>query len=110
MAGNNKGGKGLALAAAAVAAVAGAYFVYGKMDPKTKKKIKGWTLKAKAEVLEQVEKLKEVNQETYEAVVDKVTAKYEKLKEVDTTELQKLGKDLKKHWRAIQKSLTSKKK
>ena len=103
-------GKGLGLAAAAVAAVAGAYFLYGKLDKSKKKKIKSWGLKAKAEVLERLESLKEVNQEMYEAVVDKVAAKYEALKNVDKSELKAMVSDMKKHWKAIQKSIAVPKK
>ena len=105
----NKGAKGLGIAAAAVAAVAGAYFLYGKLDSSKKKKIKSWALKAKGEVLEKLEGLKEVNQEAYDALVDKVTAKYAALKNIDTDEVRAMGADMKKHWKAIQKSIAPKK-
>jgi flagellar basal body-associated protein FliL len=49
---NTKVGIGLGLTAAAVTA-AGAYFLYGsKQAPQNRKKVKGWVLKAKGEVLE----------------------------------------------------------
>ena len=51
-----KVGLGIGLTAAAVAA-AGAYFLYGSKDAnKNRKTVKSWMLKAKAEVLEQLEK------------------------------------------------------
>ncbi|OHB24961.1 MAG: hypothetical protein A2542_01640 [Parcubacteria group bacterium RIFOXYD2_FULL_52_8] len=107
MTARNKVGAGLGVAAAAVAAVAGAYFLYGKLDKKKKKKIQSWVLKAKAEVLERLEGMKEVSQETYEALIDKVAAKYEQAKHVDKKELTAMVDDMKKHWKAIQKSLKS---
>lgn len=99
-------GAGLALAAAAAA---GAYFLYGtKEGAKRRKKIKGWALKAKGEVLERMEGLKEVNERTYRQVVDAVAARYGNLKNVDKTELEALVRDLKRHWRNIQKDLRGK--
>ena len=97
--------KGLGLAAAAVAAVAGAYFLYGKLDRTKKKKIRSWALKAKAEVLERLEGMKEVSEEAYGGLIDKVTAKYEALKNVDKAELHAMAADMKKHWKNIQKSI-----
>ncbi len=98
--------KGLGIAAAAVATVAGAYFLYGKLDKKRKTKIKSWALKAKGEVLNRLEGMKEVSQDGYEALIDKVAAKYEAVKNVDKAELRAMAADMKKHWKAIQKSVT----
>lgn len=98
---------GLILAAASVAAVAGAYFIFGKPDAKTKKQIKSWTLKAKADVLAKIEGMKEVSQEKYEEVVDAIETKYAQLKNVDPNELHAMATDMKKHWAAIQKSLSA---
>ena len=100
-------GKGLGLTAVALAAVAGSYYIYNKLDPKRKKKIETWTLRMKADVLDKLEGMKDVSKEAYEEVVDAVSAKYERLKDIDTNELKSLGKDLKKHWGGIQKSVKS---
>jgi len=110
MAEKNKGGSGagFVLAAAAVAAAAGAYYIFGtKEGAKTKKKIQGWVLKLKGDVLTKLEGMKEVTQEKYDEVVDTVTQKYAKLKDVNTDELQALAKDMKKHWGAIQKTVVT---
>ena len=58
-------------------------------------------LKARGEVLERIEKLKDVNEEAYNKVVDEVTDKYKKAKSVDVEELLLLAADLKRHWRKI---------
>ncbi len=104
-----KGGSGAVVAGifgVAAAAAAGAYFLYGTKDgKKVKKQIKGWSLKAKGEVLEKVEKLKEVNEEAYHNVIDGVLKRYETIKGVDTAELALIAKELKGHWTNIRKEL-----
>lgn len=104
---NNTGAKVVA-GLTMVAAAAGAYFLYGtKEGKKQTKKIKGWTLKAKGEVLEKLENIKEVNQEKYDAVVDAVSSRYQKLKNVDPAELAAVAKELKSHWKKIQSELSA---
>ncbi len=101
-----KSGNGveIGLAVAGLTAIAGAVFLYGTDAGKKKRKqIKGWTLKAKGEVMEKLENLKEVNEETYHKVVDTVTAKYKTLKTVAPEELEEVISDLKKSWKHIVK-------
>ncbi|MCX6712742.1 MAG: hypothetical protein NTY66_00860 [Candidatus Vogelbacteria bacterium] len=109
-----KGGIGagtvVGLAAAAVAATAGAYFLYGKNGAKNRKKVSGWMLKAKGEVLDQLEKGKDVTEEAYHKVIDKVSQKYQAAKHIDKSELNELAKELKGHWTSIKRQLSSKKK
>ncbi len=90
---------------ALLAAAAGAYFLYGSKDAaKNRKKITGWALKVKGEVLEQIEKAKsEISEERYHEIIDKVERKYRALKEVENDELAEVVKDLKKHWKNIKK-------
>lgn len=101
-------GVGLGIAAAVAAAAAGGYFLYGKDGAKNRKKIKGWMLKAKGEVLEQMEKGKEMTEETYHNVIDKVSQKYQALKDIDPAELQQMSKELKSHWKSIKSQLSPK--
>jgi hypothetical protein len=90
---------------------AGAYFLYGtKEGAKRRVKIKGWMLKAKGEVLEKMEALKEVNEEAYNNVVSTVMKKYAGLKNVDQSEVESLVSDLKKHWKNIKPKKVAKKK
>lgn len=91
-----------------VAGLAGMYYLYGTKDGgKKKEKIKGWMLKAKGEVLEKLEKTKEVNEETYNDLIAGVMKKYSVMKNIDKAELDKLGADLKKHWGNIKKSISN---
>lgn len=102
------GALGAGLAVAAVAAAAGAYFLYGKDGSKNRKKIKGWMLKAKGEILEQVENGKEMSEEAYNKVIDKVSQKYQAAKNIDRAELDQMVKELRGHWKSITKQLAAK--
>lgn len=96
---------GAGLAAVAAFAAAG-YFLYGKDGAKNRKKVRGWMLKAKGEVLEGVEKLKEVTEPQYATIVEKVSAKYAGLKNIDPAELEAMVRELRGHWKNIKKSIT----
>ncbi|HEY9886064.1 MAG TPA: hypothetical protein V6C96_02265 [Vampirovibrionales bacterium] len=97
------------LAVAGLAAIAGGVFLYGtEAGKKKRKEIKGWTLKAKGEILEKLENLKDVNEETYHKVVDTVTAKYAKLKTIPPEDLDEVVADLKKSWAHIVKATKTK--
>lgn len=103
---NNKSGKsgaGLGIAAALVAAAAGAYYLYGKNGAKHRKQIKGWALKAKGEVLERIEQMEDVTEGAYHRIIDDVTKQYRKYKEVDNAELADVAIELKKAWNGIKK-------
>ncbi len=95
---------------AGVAALAAAgYFIFGPKGAQNRKAVKGWTLRMKGEVLERIEKVKEVTPELYEKIVDEVGAKYLKVKGVGMEEVQALAGDLKKYWKAIAKDAAPKK-
>lgn len=102
----------LPLAAGVIAGVAGMYFLHGqgKAPKANRQKIKGWVLKAKGEALEKIEKMKELDEEAYHAIIDGVMAKYNKLDSSDREEIEALAKDMKKHWKAIAREITNKKK
>lgn len=104
----NTSHKGLAIIGGLVAAAAGAYFVHGNKKAQKKiKQVKGWALKAKGEVLEKIEKIKEVDEQLYTQAIDAVMKKYENVKSVDTSELASVAKELKSHWKNIKKELNS---
>jgi uncharacterized membrane protein YhiD involved in acid resistance len=96
-------GVGLGMLAAAAA---GAYYLYGtKEGAKKRVKIRGWMLKAKGEVMEKMENLKEVNEGNYNALVETVMKKYHGLKNIDPKEVDEMVSDLKKHWKNIKRHL-----
>jgi hypothetical protein len=100
----------------AAAAAAGAYFVYGnkeaqknikKVKGQITSKVKGWALKAKAEALEKLEKIKELDETTYHNVIDTVMRKYNNIKNIDTKDVEAVAKELRGHWKNIQKEFKS---
>ncbi len=103
-------GIGMAVTAAAAAAAAGAYFLYGsKSATKNRKKVKGWMLKAKGEVLERIEGMKEhLSQGDYEKVIEGVMERYRKMSSTSGEEVNKLARELKSHWKKISKTPASK--
>lgn len=91
---------------ALAAAAAGAYFLYGsKKGPARRKALKSWTVKMKGEVMEEIENAKELTQDTYHDVIDKVSKKYEALQNIDQDELKETVKRLKGHWKDIKKEI-----
>jgi hypothetical protein len=97
--------------AALAAATAGAVFLYGTDAGKKKRKqIKSWTLKMQADVMDKMEKMKDVSEDAYHAVVDQVAKRYETAKNVDPIEVAAIVRDMKNHWKTIQRQLSGGKK
>ena len=97
---------GVGIAATALVA----YLFFGPNGKKNRKAARGWMLKMKGEVVEQLEKIQHVTEPAYDKIVDAVAARYAKAKTVDKKELEELAADLKKHWKVISKGASAKKK
>lgn len=95
-------GAGIVLAAIAAAAT---YFLTGKRGAENREKISAWTLKMKGEVLEKMKKLKDLNKESYYALVDEVAARYERVERVSAAEMKHLTGEMKAAWAHISKQL-----
>jgi hypothetical protein len=100
---NGKFGAGFVLGAGAVAALATGYFLYGPKGKEHRKQVRAWTVKAKGEVLQELERMKNVSKESYDQVIDKTTKRYEKVKDISQDEADKLNKELKRYWSDIKK-------
>lgn len=101
---------GVGLTAAAVAA-AGAYFLAGsKNAAKNRKAVKSWALKAKAEVLEGLEKAQQMSQAEYEALIEQVGATYAQLQTATKSDISGFKKEMKDYWQKIAKTAAPKKK
>lgn len=97
---------GVGVTAAALGALGG-YFLYGsKNAEKNRQKVKSWSLRAKSEVLEAVEKAKKLTQEEYEAIIDDVSKGYKAAKSASARELAEFAEEMKGHWKALEKSGT----
>lgn len=112
MADNKKGapvGAIVAGVAALSAAAVGAYYLYGHKDAKKHRStVKGWMLKAKGEVLEELEKVKDVSESAYMNAVDAVVSKYQAAKSIDADELSDFLNDMKDHWNGIKRTVETK--
>jgi gas vesicle protein len=95
------------LAGAAVAAIAGWLFLGGDEGEKRKKKLRGWMLKAKGEVMDKLEKTENITKDNYEKIVDDVLGKYYKVKTLSEKEVDALRRDLKRHWKRISEEFNS---
>jgi gas vesicle protein len=93
------------LGVAAVAAAAGAYYFFGQNGDKHRKSAQAWVDKAKKDVLVEIKKLKNLNEQTYNSVAGKVLDKYAKFKKENPETFALLTKELKNHWPNIKKHL-----
>lgn len=93
------------LVGAAAAAIAGGYFLYGKDGAKHRKTLKAWSIKAKGEVMEKLEKAKDLSEQVFHQAVDTVSAKYAKSKDIAPEEVEAFVKGIKKHWKDIKREI-----
>lgn len=99
-----KVGIGVSLTTAAVAA-AGAYFLYGSKDaPKNRKTVKSWALKAKAEVLETLEKAQHMTEAEYQVLVDGAMKTYSKAQSLSKADVSGFKKEMSENWQGLVKS------
>ena len=103
-------GKMVAVGAGIAALSAAAYVLFGPEGKKNRKAIRGWAVKMKGEVIEKLENAKEITEPVYHDIVNKVSDKYSKLKNVDAEELAKAIEDLRKQWKNMVRDAKPKKK
>lgn len=114
MANNKQDKKGLdaktviGIGAGVAALSAAAYILFGPDGKKNRKAIRGWSVKMKGEIIEQFENTRELTEPVYNQIVDKVQAKYAKLKNIDPEELKAVVDEIKKHWKTLSKQKKSK--
>ena len=89
----------------AALAAAGAKFLYGKRGAKNRERIAGWALQLKGEVLEKMEKLKDINQDRYNELVEETAERYGRTKRVSAAELKHIVGEMKNAWSHIGKQL-----
>lgn len=85
-----------------VAATLGTHFLFNtKKGKQSLKHIKSWAFKMKAELLEKLEKAKEINETVYAQVVDELTEKYKKVKGMTVEEVHEMAQELKSQWKKV---------
>lgn len=80
---------------------AAAYVLFGPEAKKNRKVIKGWTVKMKGEIIEKLEQAKEITEPVYHNIIDQVSAKYSKVKNIEQAELDALVAGVKKTWKVM---------
>ncbi len=99
-AGSNK--TDLIMIGAGVAALAAtAYFFFGPNGKKNQKHAKAWAIKMKAEIIDQLERAKEITKPVYDEIIDAVATDYVSSKKASQEEIGGLVKDLKQHWKTF---------
>jgi hypothetical protein len=96
---------------AGVAALsAAAYVLFGPNAKKNRTVIRGWAVKMKGEIIEKFEEAQELTEPTYHKIIDKVSEKYAKIKNIDQAELKATIAEIRKHWKAMTKGSQKRKK
>lgn len=86
-----------------VAATLGANFLFNtKKGKQSLKHIKSWAFKMKGEVLERLEKAKDISEVTYAQVIDELGEKYKKAKGMTVEEVAEIVAELKGQWKKVQ--------
>jgi gas vesicle protein len=98
----------IAAVAAIGALLAGTFLLAGPRGKKNRATVRGWMIRAKGEVLEKLESMKDVSAETYVEVVDAVLKRYKNMKDISAEELAEFGEELRSHWNTIAKEMRSK--
>lgn len=94
----------LAVAGATLAGLAAtAYFFFGPKGKKHREHAKAWAIKMKGDVVEKLEKAREITEPVYLAIIDTVAKEYKKGKKASQPEIDALAADLKKHWKSMSK-------
>ncbi len=102
--------KAIATAGAGILALAAAsYYLFGPEAKKHQKKVKGWMIKAKGEIVEKLEDAKDMTEPAYHALVDSVTTAYLNNGKIAREDIVAFTKNLKGQWKSIVKSAVPKK-
>ncbi len=91
----------LGVLGASIAGLAAAYYFLGPKGKKHQERAKAWAIKMKGDVVERLEKSREVSESIYKEIIDSVAADYKKGKRAGREEIESLSEDLKKHWNTI---------
>ena len=99
-----------AVGAGIAALAAGVYFFFGPDGKKHQKKMRGWMVSMKGEVLQKLEEAKDISEPIYSDIVDSVAKAHAVAGKIPKAEIMALAMDLKKQWRTISRGAKSVKK
>lgn len=89
-----------AIGIGAIALAAATYYFFGPDGKKHRTTFKGWMIKMKGEVIERMEKAKDMTESLYHQIVDAVAARYRK-SGIAPEDLSAFVSDLKKQWKGF---------
>jgi hypothetical protein len=98
-------GLGAGLAALATAS----YYFWGPDGRRNQRKMKGWMIKMKGEIIERIENAKELTEDVYNDIIDKVSTVYEGASGTGSAEVKAFAQKLKDQWEDIVESVKEEK-
>lgn len=98
---------GLKAAAGLAAMALGAFYVYGQASAKQKRAVKSWALKARADVVDAIEKVPNITRPTYDRIVKEVSKKYAKAQKLGGAEAKRLERELRAGWGTVSKTVAT---
>lgn len=95
------GMKGLVAAGALAAAIGGVYLISRPKKQTATQKAQAWILRAKADVMDELQKIPHVTRKAYVGIVAAVLKRYATMKDISKSELSGLKKDLEEQWESV---------
>jgi len=93
---------GLILWAEVIAASAALYVLFNGKE--NAPKVKEWAMNMEQELVEKIDKVKDMTESALTKIIDEVKEKYEQMKDIDQDELKKTVDALRDHWASVIKS------
>lgn len=98
----------LEVAAGLAAVAAGAYYLYySKSAKRNRAAVKDWMKKAEKEIVAEAKKLKDaaLNEDNYKRIVSAVSSKYQKLRKLESAEVEEFMTTLGSAWTRVKKDI-----
>ncbi len=93
---------GMILWAKVIAAWAALYVLYNGKE--NAPKAKEWAMNMEKEIVEKIDKAKDLTESVLAKIIDEVKEKYENMKDIDKDELTKTIDTLRDHWASVIKA------
>jgi gas vesicle protein len=90
----------IGIGAGVLATAAATYFFFGPEGKKNRNKLKGWMIRMKGEIVDKMEKAKDMSEEAYHKIVDAAAASYSK-EGISTDAVKEFATTLKKQWKGF---------
>lgn len=93
---------GIILWAEVVAAWVALYALFNGKENASK--AKEWAVNMEQEIVEKIDKVKDMTEPVLVRIIDEVKEKYERMKDIDKDELKKMVDTLRNHWSSVIKT------